>query len=281
EQLGVEKFDAIVVATGMNYADALSGAYLGSSKKAPILLVNSGVLNDVKDYIRKNLKDGGTVYLLGGETIVPAAVTEGITGVTTKRLYGPNRYDTNLEILKELGINTEDLLVCDGRNFADSLSASAVTKPILLVKETLNDDQRAYLGTLDTGHFYLIGGTGAVPEAVETELKSKYGEVTRVGGANRYETSALVAEAFFPDTKKAVVAFGQNYPDGLCGGPLGAYIGAPILLSRDASVSITAKYSNKAGITSGVVLGGPALISDDSVRKIFSMKAGDEIKVIN
>ncbi|MBR2559784.1 MAG: cell wall-binding repeat-containing protein, partial [Firmicutes bacterium] len=113
------------------------------------------------------------------------------------------------------------------------------------------------------------------------ELKSKYGEVTRVGGANRYETSALVAEAFFPETKKAVAAFGQNYPDGLCGGPLGAYIGAPILLSRDASVSITAKYSNEAGITSGVVLGGPALISDDSVRKIFSMKAGDEIKVIN
>ncbi len=72
----------------------------------------------------------------------------------------------------------------------------------------------------------------------------------------------------------------EDLSDGVVG-PLGAYIGAPILLSRDASVSITAKYSNEAGITSGVVLGGPALISDDSVRKIFSMKADDEIKVIN
>ena len=238
------------------------------------------VLNDVKDYIKSNLNEGGTVYLLGGEAVVPGAVTEGLTGVVTKRLAGPNRYDTNLAILREAGVTKEDILVCDGRNFADSLSASAAQLPILLVKGALSADQKSYLDSVESANFYMIGGTGAVPQEIEDEIKAKYGTTKRVGGANRYETSALVAGEFFSDAEMAVLAFGQNYPDGLCGGPVGAYLNAPILLTRDQSVSITAGYTSKAGIENGIVLGGPTLISDDSVRTLFSMSADDEIKVI-
>ena len=40
EKSGVEKFDAIIIATGKNFADALSGSYLAVVKNAPILLTN-------------------------------------------------------------------------------------------------------------------------------------------------------------------------------------------------------------------------------------------------
>ena len=39
-----------------------------------------------------------------------------------------------------------------------------------------------------------------------------------ITGKNRYETSAKVAERFFSAPEGAVLAYGEDYPDGLCGG---------------------------------------------------------------
>ena len=276
EVLGVEKFDNVIVATGTNFADALAGAYLGYVKKAPILLVRSDVVNDVTAYIKKNLAEGGTVYILGGEAVVPKTVETGLPGIKTKRLYGNDRYLTNIEILKEAGVTNEDIIVATGTNFADSLSASAAKLPILLVKGGLNDTQKAYLKTLQSKNFYLAGGEGVLPPALEKELKAS-GKVTRLGGKTRFETSVMIAEALFEKPEGAVVAYSQNYPDGLYGGPVAAYLNAPLVLVRDANADTAAAYTKKAGITKGLVLGGPALVSDKSVRSIFSMKDSDKI----
>ena len=44
-------------------------------------------------------------------------------------------------ILKEAGIETEPILICSGKNFPDSLSASATQKPIILVGDVLTEQQ--------------------------------------------------------------------------------------------------------------------------------------------
>ena len=281
EILGLEKFNSIIVATGTNYADALSGAYLGYVKGAPILLVHDSVIKAVNNYIKENLAEEGTVYLLGGEKVVPDAVTEGLTGVQTKRLSGPDRYKTNLAILKEAGVSAEDIIVCTGNGFADSLSASAAKLPILLVNMALDADQMEYLKTLNTEKFYLAGGTGVISEGLEAYIKDNFGTVERLGGKNRYETSVMIAEAFFEKPDGAVVAFAKNYPDGLCGGTAAAYLNSPLLLVDDANIDNAVKYAVKAEIKKGLVLGGPTLVSDASVRAIFSMSEDDEIKVID
>ena len=280
ELLGVDKFDTIIVATGENYADALSGSYLGYVKSAPILLVNSVRVPEVKAYISENLRSGGTVYLLGGEAVVPGAVTSGLNA-TVKRLFGPTRYETNIEILKEAGVTNEEIMVCDGTNFADSLSASAAKRPILIVDRALKDIQREYLNTLGTSRYYLVGGTGVLPEALAEEIMSKYGSAMRLGGQDRFETSIKVARAICPNADKAVLAYSHNYPDGLCGGTLAAYMDAPLLLVRNENEATISGYTESKGITSGIVLGGPALISDASVRSIFAMADEDEIEVVN
>ena len=59
EVMGVEKFDTIIVASGLNFADALSGSYLATVKKAPILLVYDGYIDQVRDYISRNLAEEG------------------------------------------------------------------------------------------------------------------------------------------------------------------------------------------------------------------------------
>ena len=102
-QLGVDKFENIVVACGTDFADALSGSYLANQKNAPILLVRNRnqEINQVKDYIKANLTSGGTVYLLGGVNAVPKSMETGLDGYTVKRLAGATRYETSLAIIKE------------------------------------------------------------------------------------------------------------------------------------------------------------------------------------
>ena len=53
------------------------------------------------------------------------------------------------------------------------------------------------------------------------------------------------------------------------------------LLVDDANIDNAVKYAVKAEIKKGLVLGGPTLVSDASVRAIFSMSEDDEIKVID
>jgi hypothetical protein len=54
---------------------------------------------------------------------------------------------------------------------------------------------------------------------------------------------------------------------------------APLLLVNDKHLDAAVGYTGKAGIKGGRILGGPALISDQSARKLFSMKDEDQIIV--
>ncbi len=270
--MGVEKFAAAVVTSGDNFADALAGSYLAYVKNAPILLTDNDNIKDVMAYIQENVASGATIYALGGKAVVTDKLLElEKKGYDVKRLAGKSRFETNLEILKECGsIAGKDILVCTGFNFADSLSASAAKRPILLVDDKLTSEQKAYLKQQRGCKYYMVGGTGAVTSSVEKSPKD-YGTVKRLAGANRFETSVMVAETFFSKPTTAVLAYGYNFPDGLCAGPLAAIINAPLILTATGDEAQAAAYAKDKGIKDGLVLGGPALISNKSAVKIFSI----------
>ncbi len=273
ENLYLEKFDTVVVASGQDFADALSGSYLAAVNQAPILLAcDVEWINDLtKDYIRENLNPGGTVYILGGTKAIPESFQEGLESFNIDRLAGNNRFDTNLLVLAEAGVEDQDILVCTGVGFADSLSASATQMPILLVyKDELLDGQTAFLRSVRGQNLHIIGGEGAVSQKLETQL-ADYGTVERVAGGNRFETSVKIAERFFGYTENAVLAYAWDFPDGLCGGPLAVSINAPLILTMDKYEQQAASYIQSNAICNGLVLGGEKLISDNAVRKIFDM----------
>lgn len=275
-QTGMTKFNTIIVASGTSFADALAGSYLAAKKQAPILLTSGKNVGSLSSYIVNNLEDGGTVYLLGGTAAVPEAFESALTGYVVKRLDGATRYETNLAILNEAGISGQSILVCTGTEFADSLSASATGLPILLVKGSLTSAQKEMLSK-GNGQIYVIGGTAAVSKSVENALK-QYGSVARIGGANRYETSALVAQTFFgAEPFAAVLAYAQNFPDGLCGGPLAYSLKSPLILTATGKESVAVSYATSVGIKNGYVLGGTGLISDATARKIFDLPSNYEI----
>ena len=267
ENLGVSKFDAVIVASGNQFADALSGSYLAAVKNAPILIASGSNDADVKEYIKENVKSGSTVYLLGGTAALPTSMEKGLEGYTVKRLYGKTRYETNLAILAEAGVGTKDILVCTGTSFADSLSASAANRPILLVGNSLTDKQKEFLENLSGNKLYIIGGSAAVSTSLEETLKT-YGTVERISGKNRYETSALVAHKLVSAPDAVVLAYGRNFPDGLCGGPLAVSMNAPLILTENGSEAAAQKYVQGYKVTNGVVLGGKSLVSDETVAMI-------------
>ena len=139
--LGVSKFSAVCVADGQNFPDALAGAYFASKNKAPIIDIRSNAptgqqTKNALNYIKKNLQAGGKVYILGGPGSVPDSVASNLmnAGFQVTRLWGQNRYTSNLEILKAAKVKAgTEFIVTTGATFADALTASATGKPVLLV----------------------------------------------------------------------------------------------------------------------------------------------------
>ena len=270
EELNVEKFDTVIVANGKNFPDALAGSYLASVKNAPILMASEKTTEALQEFIRENLQVGGMIYVLGGTGAVPASVLEGMEAdYQVNRLAGETRYETNMLILEEAGVANEEILVCTGKGFADSLSASATGKPILLVNnKELTEEQKAFLEAHTGNQYYIIGGDGAVSEDMETAVAA-YGPVERIYGENRQETSAEVAKAFFEQPEAVVLAYAKNFPDGLCGGPLAYVLNAPLILTTTDKTDTAEKYVSTYEITKGKVLGGESLISNGAVNVIF------------
>ncbi len=275
--MNVDTFSSIVIASGKNFPDALSGSYLANKNSAPILLINEKRSKDIQNFILNNLKYKGTIYVLGGEGAVPNSWLGKLSSsFNVVRLSGSDRYKTNIEILKKCGFNGGDILVCTGKNYADSLSASAIYKPILLVGSKLSSEQKSYLNSLKSKglKFHIIGGTGAVSDSVVNELKPYGTVVKRYAGATRYDTSLELADAFFSKPTTAVLAYGNNYPDGLCAGPIAYRLGAPLLLtsSSKSTYTRTASYTTYLNIKKAVILGGPALVSEAATWKILGFK---------
>ena len=279
KELGVTRFDCVIVASSANFPDALTGSYLAAVKKAPILLTNDSVHADVVSYITLNMDYDGTVYILGGTGAVSQDFEDRLIelDINYKRLSGKTRYQTNLAILEEAGVDSStEVLICTGTGFADSLSASATGKPILLVGSSLTAEQEEFLKTT-WGRFVIIGGSGAVSTAVEDRLNELgTAQVVRLSGKTRYETSVKVAERFFTAPSKAVLAYAHNYPDGLCGGPLACVLKAPLILT-DTKTEAAEAYFSTQNVDSGFVLGGDILVTDSAVRTLFGMEDNEPV----
>lgn len=268
EKLGVEKFDNVIITNGEGFADALSATYLAKVKNAPILIVNESTADEISEYVKKNAAENANIYIIGGEGAVSKKIADKIPGKKI-RLHGASRFETNLEVLKAAGVEDQDIAFCDAYNFADALSVSAAGKPVMLVDNSLDSAQIAYLKTLKSKKFYLIGGQNVVSKAVENEA-SKLGKVERIAGSDRFATSRAVAEKFFTgEHKKAYLTYGFNFPDGLCVGVLCAVDNSPLLLVSNENMDEAAAYITNAKVQKCIVLGGDNLISSEAASKLL------------
>lgn len=102
---------------------------------------------------------------------------------------------------------TEVVYIATGANFPDALGAAATAAmglgPVLLVQhDTIPAPTKTELDRLQPPRIVIVGGTAVVSAGVETQLDALAytSEVTRIAGANRYETAANLSAATFPST---------------------------------------------------------------------------------
>lgn len=117
---------------------------------------------------------------------------------------------------------------------------------------------------------YILLGTILLATAIPTSsLASRGIKVERYSGKSRYDTAVTSSIKTFDNSKYAIIASGENYPDALVGGTLATQLNAPVLLTSKNSIPSNV-LSELDRLETEVVflLGGDSTISN-SVYKQF------------
>lgn len=100
--------------------------------------------------------------------------------------------------------------------------------------------------------------------------------VYRLAGADRVETSRLVASSAFSSASTAVFASSQRFADALCASALAGVLRGPIILLGPGPVPAqTQVLLGELGITDGYIIGGSASVSGVTQASLDSMLSGE------
>jgi Leucine-rich repeat (LRR) protein/putative cell wall-binding protein len=188
------------------------------------------------------------------------------------RLSGANRYLTSDAIVKagwSTGAETAVLASGLDANIVDALTVAPFAKtknaPVVIVnpKDSVATIVAKFTA-LNAKTVYIANGTGVISTDVEKGLKeASITTVTRLGGANRYETALNIAKAFGASTS-IVVANGDaaHLVDSLSIAPIAAAKGMPIFLSGRSLDAATSAYIEGLGGKTTYVIGETDTVSD-------------------
>lgn len=256
------KVENVVLASGEDFPDALSGAPLAYHLDAEILLTQKSVLPEVTESALKSLKTK-KVTIIGGENAVSPQVEQDIKdlGIDVDRISGKNRYATAAAVAKELPASNE-VAVVYGKEFPDALSiapyAARNEMPILLT-ETNRIPVETQMALKNYDSSLAVGGTAVISDKVVKELPDS----SRISGEDRYSTSVAVAEHFGWSQDIVNIATGADYADALSGSMHSAYFKAPLLLTpKTKLVSSTKAFLNNKDGYKYTILGGEKAVED-------------------
>lgn len=273
--------DTVVIATALNWPDALGGAALAGAVDGPILLTNPTSL--APEVVAEIARLGANhAYILGGPSAVGAGVETALKGKlgagNVKRLAGAGRYETArliaAETVSALGATYDgNAFLATGANFPDALGASPLAAangwPIYLVNPATGADAtlKAALASDGADNVLVLGGTGVISDAVKNGLGVK--STQRLSGDNRYDTARAVAmygtgPAGGLSWNRLAIATGENFPDALAGGVLQGKSGSVLLLTPSKSLNggvAGVLTANKGVIGEVRFLGGEGAIS--------------------
>jgi putative cell wall-binding protein len=191
----------------------------------------------------------------------------------TQRVAGLDRYDTSRQVAARFfGESMPRVYLATGLGFADAIAAGAaaahVGAPVVLVPGTsahLDTATHDLMVSSATTSITIVGGTAAVSSGIASDLQAlPRVAVTRVSGADRYETAAqLDAQTFEIKSDTGFLAVGTNYPDALAGGAYAASIGAPVFLSMQTCIPSDVMWEiMRLSIGHITLLGGTSTLSD-------------------
>jgi N-acetylmuramoyl-L-alanine amidase len=199
----------------------------------------------------------------------------------TTRIWGQTRIETAVGVSKAGWEQSRTVLLARADDFPDSLVSIPLAKrlnaPILLTfPGSLDQKVMDELNRLQAEHVILLGGPGLLGDAITKPLEQANKSWERIGGANRYETAALVAERVGSTSGEAILVSGENFPDALAIGPYAGVSQSPILLTTaagvpDATRTEIVKLQSGKATPRTLIIGGDGVIPDATLGGIPSV----------
>ena len=282
----------VVIANDRDFSDALAGVSLAWKYKAPLLLNSQAELDARVKQSLLNLKPLRAI-IMGGENAISAHAEQQIRETLywtqdIERIAGGDKYETAAQVASlffEGEEKASGVALANANKLSDivSLASAAAAKgcPLLLVEQdNLPAATANALTQFGPETVYVAGGTEAVSEQVIRQIIEATGlaedQIQRFQGNNRYETSAHILDAFYPEFTEMYVVNGKAYPDTLTGAALAASQNVPLLLIPPQGPTVgsyTEKYFESLAAKSDTaielkVIGDQGAISDRSILKM-------------
>ncbi|MFJ8895792.1 cell wall-binding repeat-containing protein [Leifsonia sp. NPDC102414] len=262
----------VYIASGANFADAISAGPAAAAQKGPLLLANVGfvpasVLAEIKRL------SPAKIVVVGGAAAIGDSVVATLKTVqpNTVRVAGYDRFETSRQLARYAFPAATGAYFASGVNFPDALSAAAAAavaaQPMLLVTGSAAVDAptAAYLAGSKVKTATVIGGPSAVGTGFESSLQSRGVAATRIGGSDRFDTSHLINAAKFPTASTVYIAAGTTFPDALSGSTLAGATRSPLFVTPGWCVPrAIGNDIAKMKATRVVFIGGPSVLSGDA-----------------
>lgn len=226
EELG--NSSEIIVATGNDYADALSVAPIAAEKQMPIILApKDNITNSIQNYINSHTIT--KVYIIGEQDIISNNVANKFSD--TIRIFGVNKYSRNVAVLNKFWPEYDHTMFCfaTGENFADALAgavyAAKNNMAVVLVKKDLTSQTTNFLQTISSSlnSITVFGGETAVPSSIfqttmnndtSSEDKLDFGSIYgQVYNNNYFGLSITIPDGFIIRDNIALTQLGNESED--------------------------------------------------------------------
>jgi putative cell wall-binding protein len=283
----------VVLATGLNFPDALAGNYLAGQLGSPILLTPQTTTDPAYSTVTTalgKLLPGPIrqVTILGGTSAVGADVASDLQskGYLVTRIGGATRYDTAQMVDTQSGqtpgkgtSGNPTAILATGQNFPDALAAGPVAWkqkfPIVLTdgtKSTLSPQAQSTLTTDKIQNVMIMGGSAAINPGINTSLAALGIKIDKqFAGADRTDTAAQLASyaqsTYGFGTTSLILASGQSFADALSAGPWG---GDPQDIYLTATTDSIGTYTTNAikalsgTLTTINIAGGTAAVDNNA-----------------
>lgn len=279
-----DNVENVIIASGNDFPDALTGSILSKKLNAPILLADKSISGsmDSINYIKKHLCAKGNIYILGGNASISEEYENQLKilgNYNIKRLEGKDRFSTNSTIISSANVEKgTPVIIVNGFNFADALSISNISAskgyPIIMSKsDKLTDKAREILKNIEPSQVFIVGGQSSINNTEICDIKDTIkglddSKIIRIGGLNRYETSINICKYFDLKGDTVFIASGENFPDALSGSSLAAKLDAPVILTNGKDTSMEKNYLCSTNYNNVILLGGEFSTSNNIEKTI-------------
>ena len=272
--------NTVIVVRHDLFPDSMTASVLAKLKDAPILL---NWAKSLDPRVGKEIKRLGAkeIIIVGG----PESVSENVRDQLkvydedkdVERIAGSDRYGTSEMVARRVTDITGKKntgVVASGQVFPDALAvgtfASRNGYPILLVKkDSIPDRIKLVIKDLDITKTYIAGGLNTIDKSVESQLPKV---LERMAGKNRYETSVIIANSKFKDSKDAFIASGIEFADALVISPISGKYNKPTLLvstNKNSNIGVK-KYVKDKILETITAIGGEKYVPINVLKNLIT-----------